>query len=278
MLREAVAALPSAGRSELSRPARAGPVELPMPEQIESAQQLQTLMAMVSGVQLELTQSLQDIAERGLIALPVAEGVGVALLEDGRLGCLASTSSFVRDIDDAQYGTMQGPCVTAAAENRTVVAGSMIEQERWPDLRPQIASMGVHSALSIPLTVADVVIGTLNVYARRHNAFDDDAAARGEQYAGPAAAALHQASLLRRARLVTERIGAAMERRTIVNRTVGLLMAQDGVESAEALAMLEATAETRSEDLGSVARTVWNERIEFASLPPSEDAAWALRH
>src|SRR3954452_11285660 len=99
-----------------------------MSERIESAQQLQTLMSMVSGVRLELTRSLQDIAERGLMALPAADGVGVGLLDGRRRGCLASTSSFVSDIDDAQYGSMQGPCVTAAVENRTVVAESMIEQ------------------------------------------------------------------------------------------------------------------------------------------------------
>jgi GAF domain-containing protein len=249
----------------------------PLPDRIESDHQLHSLMAMVSSVQLEFDHSLQRIAEWGLIALPPADGVGVAFLEDGKLGHLAGTAPFVSQIDDAQYGTMQGPCVTAAVERRTVIAASMMTEDRWPSLRAEIEPVGVQSALSLPLTVADQLVGTLNVYARRADAFDADAAARGEEYARPAAVALQQACLLRRARLVTERIGAAVERRKAVNRTVGLMMAQDGVEAAEARAMLESTAQARGEELAWVAQTIWDERIEFACLAPSEDAVWALR-
>jgi GAF domain-containing protein len=249
----------------------------PLPDRIKSEHQLQSLMAMVSRVQLEFDQSLQRIAEWGLIALPPADGVGVAFLEDGKLGHLAGTAPFVSEFDDAQYGTMQGPCVTAAAEKRTVIAGSMMTEDRWPSLRAEIEPVGVHSVLSIPLTVADQLIGTLNVYARRPHAFDADAATCGEEYAEPAAVALQQACILRRARLVTERIGTAVERRRTINRTVGLMMAQDGVEAAEALATLEATARARGEELGRVAQALWDERIEFACLAPSEDAVWALR-
>jgi transcriptional regulator with GAF, ATPase, and Fis domain len=245
-------------------------------DRIESEQQLEILMSMVSGVQPEFERSLRRIADRGLAALSPADGVGLAILQDGKLDHLAATARFVADIDDAQYGTMQGPCVTAATENRTVIAGSMIEEDRWPALRAEIARVGVHSALSIPLTVSEQVIGTLNVYARERDAFDPDAAARAERYAEPAAVALQRASVARRARLVTEYLGAAVERRRTINRTVGLLMAQDGVEAAEAMAMIEATSRARSQQVETVAQAIWDERIEFACLPPSDDATWAL--
>ena len=97
-----------------------------------------------------------------------------------------------------------------------------------------------------------------------------------EQYAEPAAAALQRACVARKARLLTERLGAAVERQRIINRTVGLLMAQDGVDAAEARAMLEATGRARGHQLETVARAVWDERIPFACLPPSDDALWAL--
>jgi transcriptional regulator with GAF, ATPase, and Fis domain len=246
-------------------------------DRIESEQQLETLMSMVSGVQPEFGRSLQRVADWGLAAVPAADGVGVAVLQEGKLDHLAATAPFVADIDDAQYGTMQGPCVTAATENRTVIAASMIEEDRWPDLGAEIAPIGVHSALSIPLTVSQQVIGTLNIYARQRDAFDAAAAARAEQYAEPAAAALQKACVARRARLLTDRLGAAVERRRIINRTVGLLMAQDGIEADEARAMLEATSGARGQQLETVARAIWDERIPFACLPPSDDALRALR-
>jgi transcriptional regulator with GAF, ATPase, and Fis domain len=258
-------------------PSGASSDERPLLDQIESEQQLKTLMSMVSVVQPEFGRSLQRIADWGLAALPAADGVGLALLQEGKLDHLTATAPFVADIDDAQYGTMQGPCVTAATENRTVIAASMIEEDRWPALVAETARVGVHSALSIPLTVSEQVIGTLNVYARQRDAFDATAAARGEQYAGPAAVALQQACVARRARVLTERLGAAVERRRIINRTVGLLMAQDGVDEAEARSMLEATSRARGHELETVARETWDERIPFACLPPSDDALWALR-
>jgi transcriptional regulator with GAF, ATPase, and Fis domain len=254
-------------------PSGASPDEHHLLDRIESEQQLETLMSMVSGVQPEFGRSLQRVADWGLAAVPAADGVGVALLQEGRLDHLAATAPFVADIDDAQYGTMQGPCVTAVTENRTVIAASMIEEDRWPELGAEIAPIGVHSALSIPLTVSQQLIGTLNIYARPRNAFDTAAAARAEQYAEPAAAALQQACVARRARLLTERLGAAVERRRIINRTVGLLMAQDGIEADEARARLEATG---GHQLETVAGATWDERIRFACLPPSDEALWAL--
>jgi len=232
----------------------------------------------VAAGEPEFGRQVEAIARSVLEALPAADGVGLAVLEDGRLEYLAVTADFVAAVDQAQYARMQGPGVTAATERRTVLTPSLgVDPQWWSGLGQQVEHLGVHSALAIPLTVQDQLIGTINVYAFRTEAFDAADAARGEEYARTAAAALQQASVLRRARLLARRLGSAAERRRTINRTVGLLMAQDGVEAAEAMASLEATAHARSGDLGSAAQEIWDDRIGSARLAPSAEDAWAAR-
>jgi GAF domain-containing protein len=248
-----------------------------LPQLIDSERQLTSLMSMVAAVQPEFDRSVQRIAEWGLAALPAADGVGVALLQDGRIDHLAATAPFVAEIDDAQHGTMEGPCVTAMRENRTVVVGSLTAEERWPALRGEISQVGVHSALSIPLTVSEHLIGSLNAYARKPEAFDPSLAFRGGKLAEPAAVALQEACLAREARSVTERLGAAVERRRTLNRTVGLLMAQDGVEAAEARATVETPGRARGQRLETVAQAIWEARIESANPARSDATVSPLR-
>ena len=247
------------------------------PDGVATGGQLEHLMAMVARVQPEFDRRLERIAQSGLAALPTADGVGVAVLDEGRLDHLAGTGDLVAAVDDAQYGLMQGPCVTAAREQRTVVTASLAAEPRWSELSTEIAQLDVRSILSVPLVLEEQLLGTLNIYARRDDAFDADARSRAEQYALTAAAALQQACVLRRAQQVADQVSTGIQARTTVNRTVGLLMAQDGVEAAEALATLTATAEARGVALASVAQQVWDERLPLASLAPSDEAAWSLR-
>lgn len=231
------------------------------PDRVESAEQFSSLMSMVSAVQPEFDRLVREIARAGLTALPTADGVGLAVLEDGRLAHLTETDDFVREIDDAQYAAMRGPCVTAAREHRTVVVPAVLTTDEWPELGDRLAATGVRSALSIPLAVADRLIGTLNVYARRTDAFDAEAAARGEQFASAAAADLQRALVLRQARRAAGRLRAALTTGRTVHRSVGLLVAQDGLEVAEARTQLADVARERGQELASVAEQLWQDRM-----------------
>lgn len=244
-------------------------------DQISSPGQFSALMSMVSAVQPDFGRVVDDIARSGLAALPTADGVGVAVLEDGKLTHLGDTDDFVAVVDDAQYAAMRGPCVTAAQERRTVVAPAPAEKGGWPELAPHLRAAGVQSALSIPLTVEDRLIGTLNVYARRPDAFDAETAARGESFATPAAAALQRALVAQQARRAAVRLGEAVAGRRAVNRTVGLLMGQDGLEAAEAHAHLAGIAEAGGQDLVAAARELWDQRVASGRPVPGRQPVGA---
>ncbi|WP_306439420.1 GAF domain-containing protein [Mycobacterium simiae] len=72
-----------------------------------------------------------------------------------------------------------------------------------PRFGPRVGRLGVHSALSLslslPLLVSGRVIGAIDVYAHGKDVFDEHAAELGQLFAQPAAVAVHNAQILAQA-------------------------------------------------------------------------------
>ena len=124
-----------------------------------------------SGLEGLLTQ----VASIAVQAIPGADGAGFTLLEADRADTIVKGEPFVREIDDIQYGLVEGPCVSAAAMRQTMRSGSLGGDSRWPRFGPRAGRLGVHSVLSLPLLSGDAVVGAMNVYAHAKDAFDDRA-------------------------------------------------------------------------------------------------------
>ncbi len=63
-----------------------------------------------------LGESLHQVTELSLRALPQAAHVGITLLVDGKLRTSVFTHPEVPEIDRAQYRTGEGPCIDAYRE------------------------------------------------------------------------------------------------------------------------------------------------------------------
>jgi hypothetical protein len=83
-------------------------------------------------------------------------------MEDGRPDTVVATGEFVREVDAIQYGIGEGPCITAAAEQRTVWSGSLGGDRAWPRFGPRAGWLGVHSALSLPPLDPERPLGAMN--------------------------------------------------------------------------------------------------------------------
>lgn len=221
---------------------------------------VQQILSMVSEIQLGFTAALQQIADETLALLADADGVGLAYLEDGHVVQLASTNALATDADDVQYSLTEGPCITAALENHTMIVPSLTRESRWPNFRAGVGHLDVHSVLSLPLDAGGQVIGALNVYARADGSLDQQVARKGEEHARSAARALQQAVMVKRARRLVARVEAAVARSRAVNRAVGLIMVQDGLDQTRALGVLNAFAHVHEVDLGAAAQLIWQER------------------
>lgn len=228
---------------------------------------LRTSLAALSVLalnRLPLKELLVRVAGLGVHAVPGADGAGLTLLEEGRSDTIVTTADFVAGIDAIQYRIGQGPCITAAAEGRTVISGSLGADVRWGRFGGGIARMGVHSVISLPLLTPDGVVGTMNVYAHAKDVFDERAAALGEVFAAPAAIAVQNVQVLERGRRLAAQLQASLDAKIVIDRAVGIVMSRSGVSVEEALKRLQTSSQHEHVKLVVIAQKLIDEAVHRA--------------
>jgi len=158
-----------------------------------------------------------------------------------------------------QYGIGQGPCISAAAEGRTMRSGSLGGDPRWPRFGPRAGRLGVHSVLSVPLRTPGGVLGAMNVYAHAHDAFDDHAEEVGEMFAVPAAISVLNAQILAQSQRLATQLEAALQSRPIIDQAIGILRSRNGDTAQEAFDTLRKLSQHGHMKLLEVARNIVEE-------------------
>jgi GAF domain-containing protein len=211
-----------------------------------------------------LEQLLTEVASFAMVATPGADGAGVTMLEAGQPDTIVASATFVRDVDAIQYRLGEGPCISAAATGRTTSSDALGEDAAWPTFGPLAADLGIHSALSLPLVLKGEVLGALNVYAHRRDAFDGSSRRIGEQFAGPAAVAIHNARVLEQARRTASRLEIALTSRSTIDRAVGIIMSRSGLSADDAFVRLRIMSQHEHIKLAVVAANLVEEAVRRA--------------
>lgn len=229
-----------------------------------------TALAQLATATMDLPAALTRVAEYAVLAIPGADGAGLTLLETGRHDTIVASAPFVAEVDAIQYGIVEGPCITAAAEGRTLRSGGLESDRQWPNFGPRVARLGVHSALSIPLLTPDGVLGAMNIYAHAADAFDERAAVIGELFAAPAAIAVQNAQVLAQTKRLAVQLQDALTNRASIDRAIGILMSRVGCGPDEAFDRLRQMSQTNNVKLHSVAASVVDEAVRRARARHTE--------
>jgi GAF domain-containing protein len=204
--------------------------------------------------QLGLEEMLTHVAGLAVQAIPGADGAGLTVLQDGMPDTIVGSADFVRAVDADQYRIGEGPCITAASEERTVMTGSIGTESAFPQFGPVAAGRGVHSVLSLPLHGSEGVVGSLNVYAHAENAFDTHSIELGELFAAPAAIAVQNAQALAQSRRLASTIQMAVASQGTIDRAIGILLARFGCTAEEAWQQLRDMSQAQSRELLQIAQ------------------------
>lgn len=233
----------------------------------DTAAELRSSLAELSQLataELSLPDMLISVAEFAVRAIPGADGAGVTLLQNDRPDTIVASADFVREVDAIQYGINEGPCITAAAEGRTVSSGSLGGDRAWPRFGPRVGRLGVHSVVSLPLLVGDTVLGAMNVYAHEKNAFDARAIELGELFAVPAAVSVQNAAALANARRLASQLQVALDGRAVIDQAMGIVMSRSGCTSQEAFDKLRAVSQSEGRKVSAIAQQIVDEAIRRA--------------
>lgn len=217
----------------------------------------------------ERTEVFTEITGIARRALNGADAASITLIRGERAFTAAYDGQLALDADELQYERGFGPCVDAGRTAQVLLVSDMRTEERWPGYTGSAAERGVGSCLAIPLPFQSQIIGALNNYATRPDAFTPDDIALGQDIAGWVAVAVSNADFATGSREELERMRMAMMSRSVIDQAKGVLMERHQVDQDQAFAMLTKASQATNARLRDIASQLVRTGEPRVQHPPS---------
>ncbi|MBU2666907.1 GAF and ANTAR domain-containing protein [Actinoplanes bogorensis] len=200
-----------------------------------------------------LDEVLLRVATLAREAIGGVDAASVTLVGARRSGSAACTGDLAKVLDEWQYENEGGPCLEAAATTTVVSVPDTTTEERWPAYLKRATAAGARSILSVGLPVQEVVTGALNLYSLEPAAFDAEAIAVAQEFAGFAAVALANAQSYDETAALARQMREAMAQRATIEQAKGIIMAEQRCTPDEAFERLSKLSQHANRKLRDVA-------------------------
>lgn len=224
-----------------------------MPEHPQNTREGLAELSLLLFTEETLDSTLEHVARLAVKTIPGCDAAGVALVRDGRITSLAASDGLVPRIDAAQYETNEGPCLEAVKRRRVFLLEDTATDKVWPAFSARAAADGVSSCLAFPLVV-DHLVGSLNLYAHRAEAFDQNDHDLAAVFAAHAAVTLANAALFASQGELAEQLKQALTSRAVIDQAKGILMEREGLDAETAYRMLVVASQHSHVKLREVAQ------------------------
>jgi hypothetical protein len=207
--------------------------------------------------------TVAEVVSACLAALPDIDGAAVAMTAgpDTRQTIHAS-DVVIAAVEDLEFLLRQGPCWDAFTTGTPVLVPDLRQNPhrlRWPAYLPEVTALGVAAIFAVPVGIATVPLGMLDLYRRTPGPLHREQALLAYAYAAAAAHALFTTTAL------TAETGNGGGHRDEVHQAVGFVMTQtNGSDSHEALLRLRAHAYATGRLLDDVCHDVVTRRLRLA--------------
>ena len=188
--------------------------------------------------------------------VPHVDDASVSIVRTGGYETANATSENVREVDERQHRSGQGPCVEAMRRGACVNVRLVEEHDRWADFVPTALGAGFATVLSTPLQLGGRPIGALNLYSRREAAFGEAELEVAEAFAQHAAVVLGNAIELTVTEKLKGQLEEALASRDTIGKAQGILMVRHHFGAEEAFDMLRRASQHTNRKLREVARDV----------------------
>jgi GAF domain-containing protein len=172
------------------------------------------------------------------------------------------TNPEAPEIDEAQYRTGQGPCISAFHYEQIYRIDSTSEDDRWSEFAKTALTHGIHSTLSVPLSARGESLGALNLYAEIPSAFDEEHERSVSLFADQASIALANAQVYWDAHQLSENLSEAMKTRETISQAVGILMARGGRSPDDAFQLLRSASQRENRKVRDIAEQIVARTVE----------------
>lgn len=204
-----------------------------------------------------------DLLVESAVRFTAAVEAGIILADPGGgLHIVGSTSERASDVEEAEIGIEQGPCLDSYRTGLPVetpdIAASAL---RWPEFARIASGRGFCSGYAVPLTLRGDTLGALNIFFDHPDALTDQDAAVFQALAEFATIGIVQ----RRARQFHEtrasHLQHALDSRIIIEQAKGVLAFQRDITVDEAFRILRERSRSTKARLRDVAQQVVHRRV-----------------
>jgi GAF domain-containing protein len=228
----------------------------------DQLRELTCLTGVVLG-QDDLVGTLKEITLVSARTVPGADGASITTYQNGSPAAVAFSDPWARELDELQFDEREGPCLDSVRTGNVFRVRDLGTDTRWPAYTERARHQGARSSLSVPLHADGMNFGALNFYSRAIDAFDGEAAALAQLFAGHAGNVSQVASAFFRHRQLAEQLGEAMRSRAVIDQAIGVLMAQRKVTADVAFGLLR----DASQRLNVKLRLIAEELVGTGALP-----------
>ena len=174
-----------------------------------------------------------ELAEHAAAEIPGAQYAGITLTRNAKhIDTPAATHYWPVLLDKIQQRHLEGPCLTAAWDEKTVHVPDMEAEDRFPDYRRDaLAETPIRSIMAFQLFIAGESLGALNIYAEEPQAFSAEARTLGLIFAAHSSVAWNSA---RR----DEQFQRALSSRDVIGQAKGMIMERYRVDAVQAFEVL----------------------------------------
>jgi anti-anti-sigma factor len=149
-----------------------------------------------------------------------------------------SSDAFAQQLDGLQMQAGEGPCQTAWDTRAKVLTPDLRTDPRWPALTALAAPTEVASVLALPVYVRDEMVGVINAYSTRIDAFAGVDIEIAELAAFAVGQVLHRIESTRALRDMVTNLRQALSSRSVIDQAKGILMARHGYDAETAFTSL----------------------------------------
>jgi GAF domain-containing protein len=214
----------------------------------------------------DVTELLHTLVSR-CVELFDVDAAGLLLADErGRLRLLASSNEQSRMLELFEIQSDEGPCSDAFRLGQTVIEEDLARSDRWPRFRNEALNAGFRSAIAMPLSLRDRVIGALNLLRTRGGVLDQDELSSCRALADVATIALIQEQVLREARDLAAQLQSALSSRVVIEQAKGVLAGTANIDVAAAFTLLRNYARSQNLFLVDVARDIVTGRRSIADI------------
>ena len=190
------------------------------------------------------------------LATEVIEGcdaASISLRQRAGITPASATDGTARDLDVLQIHAREGPTLDAISSQDAVLSHDLGHELRWPRFLQRASQSPIRSVAALPLCVRGDQIGSLNLYARDPDVFDEATVAVATAYAAHAAVAVKAAK-------TQAELEAGMATRALIGQAMGIIMATHRISAEDAWSLLRQTSQNRNVRVAQLAEDVLDQQ------------------